>query len=329
MNKKLILSASQYGISLLKAKIKPTITFTNLFYTRRCNLSCSYCTAYKKASKKELSLKEWKDCSDILYKLGNRSISMVGGEPLIREDVIEFIKYISKKKIISSLITNAILLNNNKIKELEKAGLINLGISTQSLIPNKKEKCQNPELFDLLIKHKKNLEASALTTITNKNYKEVPEIAKFVIKKGLRFAPNMITSGKNFWFRNYCPELQFTTKEQKEGLKKTIKELIKIKKETKKIIYSEHYLKSLYLYAINPDFKWYCDAGKNYLSINDDGYVMYCQDLEPTKINYKDLDKYYPLKQNNCKNCVWPCYYDESYRIKHPIKFFKENLSEI
>ena len=325
MNKKLITAGMNYYFSLCKK----APTFANIFYTRRCNLKCDFCNVYQKVSNKELTLEEWKECSDSLYDLGNRYISIVGGEPLLRKDVTKFIKHISKKNIITSLVTNAILLDEKKINELIDAGLLNIGISTQSLIPNKKEKGQNKELFNLLLKYKKDIEITALTTITNKNYREVPEIARFIIKKGFRFAPNIVASGENFWFRNFCPELQFHTKEEQEGLKKTINKLIEIKKQTNKITYSEYYLKSLHKYAINPNFKWNCKAGKDYIAINEDGCVMFCQDLKPTNIFYKDLKKHYPLKQKLCKNCVWPCYYDESYKKSHKLKFLKDAICAV
>ena len=142
MNTKLAKSGVSYLYSILKSKFKPVPLFVNLFYTRRCNLRCHFCSTIKRPAKKELTLEEWKECSDIIYELGNRYISITGGEPLVREDLPDFIKHLSKKSRLFSVVTNGILLTEDKLKELAEAGLMHLGLSTQSLIPKRDLKSQ-------------------------------------------------------------------------------------------------------------------------------------------------------------------------------------------
>ena len=48
---------------------------------------------------------------------------------------------------------------------------------------------------------------------------------------------------------------------------------------------------------------------------------MQCQDLAPTKIHYRELKQNYPLKKPDCNNCMWPCYYEETYKRKHFLKY--------
>ena len=318
MNTRLAKSGINYLYSILKSKFKPVPLFVNLFYTRRCNLRCHFCSTIKRPAKQELSLEEWKECSDILYKLGNRFISITGGEPLIRQDLPDFIKHLSKKLVIHSIVTNGILLTEDKLKELAKSGLMHLGLSTQSLIPKKDVKSQKKEFFDLLLEYKKKygFEISALITLTNKNYKEVPDMVNYLKNKGIFVAPNIVTSGQGeWWFRSYCPDLLFDSSNIKE-LKQTINFLIK----SKNIAYSKNYLKDLYNYA-QGKLPFKCEAGSYYFSINDDGYVMQCQDLRPTNIHFTELKQNYPLNKPNCNNCMWPCYYEETYKRKHFLKY--------
>lgn len=318
MNKNIVVGGANYFGSLIKARIRPTPLFVNLFYTRRCNLRCSFCSAIKHHAKKELTLKEWKECADILYEMGNRYISISGGEPLLRDDLTDFIHHLSKKSRLHSVVTNGTLLTENKLKELSQAGLMHLGLSTQSLMPGKHVKSQNTDLFDLILKYKNryHFELSALVTITKDNVEEVPNIVEYLASKKINVAPNIVTSGKgNWWFRSNCPELLFD-KSTMPKLKKTIKKI----KTAKNILYSSQYLDSLVSYA-SGDRPLKCEAGKYYLSINDDGFVMPCQDLPPSAIHYRNLQTNYPLPNPKCDGCMWPCYYEENHNRTHPLDF--------
>ncbi|MCK4669659.1 MAG: radical SAM protein [Nanoarchaeota archaeon] len=319
-----------YVTSILKTKIKPVPISANLFYTRLCNLKCDYCGVIKKMPNKELSLEEWKECSDVLYSLGNRFISITGGEPLIRRDLPDFIKYLSKKPRLISLVTNGTLLTEEKLKEIAKAGVMSIGLSTQSFIPGAHVKSQRTELFDLLLEYQKKykFEISALITITKKNYKEVPHIVKYLSSLGVRISPNMVTSGKEdyWWFRGNCSHLQFDTKSL-PGLIKVIKYLVALKRKGK-ITYSEDYLWKL-IQQSRGDYWWPCEVGKTYLSINSDGKIMPCQDLPPSNIHYRDLKKHYPLKAPQCSGCLWPCYYDEQFKKDHFFKYIRELIKLI
>ena len=58
--------------------------------TDRCNLRCRYC--YHKEELKEIddvSLDEWKNRFKDYYKMGIRKVGLIGGEPVLRYDVIK------------------------------------------------------------------------------------------------------------------------------------------------------------------------------------------------------------------------------------------------
>ncbi|KKT74725.1 MAG: Radical SAM domain protein [Microgenomates group bacterium GW2011_GWA2_44_7] len=236
MNTKIIKGGLSYFNSLIQSKHRPIPLYVNIFYTRRCNLRCDFCAAIKNPAKTGLTLDQWKECSDILFSLGNRFISITGGEPIIRRDLPAFINYLSKKSRLHSVISNGRLLNEDRLRELAEAGLMHLGVSTQSLIPGKHVKSQNRELFEMILKYKKKyrFEVSALITLTSDNVEEVPDIVRFLGQKGINVAPNIVTSGQgSWWFRNYCPTLQFN-KTNFHKLKKTIDYLSR----AKNVIYS-------------------------------------------------------------------------------------------
>jgi radical SAM protein with 4Fe4S-binding SPASM domain len=90
--------------------------------TKACNLKCPHC--YVNAGKKlkdELSLEEIKSVIDQLASLKVFSIFFTGGEPFLRKDIVEILKYTDKKGIGIAISTNASVLNKEileKIKDL-------------------------------------------------------------------------------------------------------------------------------------------------------------------------------------------------------------------
>lgn len=92
----------------------------NLEITYRCNLKCHFCYLYNTGNlnKKipELSLSEIKKFVDTLTH--NIEFYITGGEPFIRDDCIEIIKYIKGKGFGCGVNTNGTLLTHKKIEEL-------------------------------------------------------------------------------------------------------------------------------------------------------------------------------------------------------------------
>lgn len=88
--------------------------------TERCNLRCKGCYSHaikddKKIIQEELSIQDYKKIFDEASELGISLITLVGGEPLLRNDLIELAT--SYKNIIFSVYTNGILMTN-RFKEI-------------------------------------------------------------------------------------------------------------------------------------------------------------------------------------------------------------------
>src|SRR3990170_9127229 len=115
----------------------PRILFTNapmdaqLIITRRCNLSCGYCSEYDITSE-PVPLEDLKRRIDSLHRLGAANITLLGGEPLMHPDVAEIVAYAGRKSN-TSVVSNGFLLRNGVIEELNNAGLNNLTVSIYTL----------------------------------------------------------------------------------------------------------------------------------------------------------------------------------------------------
>lgn len=99
-------------------------------------MNCKYCFRTKNI----FSLnKKWKEAIDIIADSGLIDyFNIAGGEPTInKKQLLEILKYISSKKIKSSIITNGIILSEDKLFLDEILNYVDtLGISVDSLDEN-------------------------------------------------------------------------------------------------------------------------------------------------------------------------------------------------
>jgi radical SAM protein with 4Fe4S-binding SPASM domain len=95
----------------------------------KCNLKCSHCYFYPHSGKEDLSLDEIRKLSDELERLGVFSIALGGGEPLLREDIVEIVKQFCNKNLFVTLATNGTMLSESLAEELWKVGLRSIQFS--------------------------------------------------------------------------------------------------------------------------------------------------------------------------------------------------------
>jgi len=102
-----------------------------LIVTRRCNLSCGYCSEYDKTSEM-IPLDVLKRRMDVLHRLGVVNIALLGGEPLLHPDLPEIVAYGSRRAQVS-ITTNGFLLTESLIRRLNAAGLANMEVSVDAV----------------------------------------------------------------------------------------------------------------------------------------------------------------------------------------------------
>jgi MoaA/NifB/PqqE/SkfB family radical SAM enzyme len=102
---------------------------------RRCNLSCTYCNEFDSYSK-PVPVEEMFARIDRLASFGTTIITMSGGEPLLHPDLDKIIRRVRSRGILAGLITNGYLLNVERIKQLNRAGLDHLQISIDNVQPD-------------------------------------------------------------------------------------------------------------------------------------------------------------------------------------------------
>jgi radical SAM protein with 4Fe4S-binding SPASM domain len=167
----------------------------DLALTYRCNNDCFHCYTGGPRQTKELSTDTWMTIIDTIDSLDVGSIVFTGGEPLLRDDLVELVTH--SRNLVTGLITNGRLLSKDMVSSLEQAELDHMQITIEGLkeIHNKMV-CANA--WDETVTGIRNALESSIYTLTNTtlttwNVHEVPQLLEMLADMGLeRFALNSI-----------------------------------------------------------------------------------------------------------------------------------------
>lgn len=102
--------------SLVKARLrKKNIPFMVEFQlTKACNLKCEYCYAeLETLTDKDYTFDQWKGIFDEFYSMGMRVARLLGGEPTIRKDLGDIIRYLKSKDVFIEIATNGMMLDKH------------------------------------------------------------------------------------------------------------------------------------------------------------------------------------------------------------------------
>ena len=140
------------GKTLIKSpalSLKNGILKVMIGLTYECQCNCEYCCAglHSKEREKELTTEEIKFFVDNIsrFPFVGVLVSFFGGEPLIREDVFDLIKYTTKRGLFTEVETNGILLSLENVKRLKQAGLHHLFVRMEHTNPEFHDKISSFE----------------------------------------------------------------------------------------------------------------------------------------------------------------------------------------
>ncbi len=329
---------------LLKTKIyrrfnRQTVPYKiNLHITYSCNLRCRTCFIWNKYNddpslkKKELNTNQWKT---FFEKLGERIywLSISGGEPFLRDDIVEIISSINMKNLcIFSINTNGQLSEKiydtmrNVLNILPKNVKVFLAVSllglenTHNFISGKKNTSETSnrtykKLKSLQAKHK-NFHLERELVVNKHNLDEIPEIVDKLNKDKIPFT--LTFAQESEYYGNVGKDVNFSPQERKRiaGMLKNMniyvyqKEDI-VRKVFKKIainFFERGKIPKCYSswssIRIDPYGNVYPCIMKNEIIGNVVGNSM---DIEKTILNSKNIQKIQSeIKSGKC-SCWTPC----------------------
>jgi MoaA/NifB/PqqE/SkfB family radical SAM enzyme len=124
---------------------QPIPYYMDIAVTNRCQCQCIHCYSYnqREDKRRELTISEIKAFLDQARRLGAFIASFTGGEPLLREDITEIIRYAHDLGFMTRLNTNALLLDRKMASQLKNAGLHQCAVSLDDADPKIHDRLRN------------------------------------------------------------------------------------------------------------------------------------------------------------------------------------------
>ncbi|MGE4299220.1 MAG: 12,18-didecarboxysiroheme deacetylase [Desulfovibrionaceae bacterium] len=167
------------------AKDKKPVVVWNM--TQRCNLKCVHCYAHAldEKGKDQINTDQAKTMIDDLAAYGAPVMLFSGGEPLVRQDLVELAKHARAKGMRAVISTNGTLITQEKAKELRDVGLSYVGISLDGAEEVHDKFRGVPGSYKKALKAVENCKAEGLKvglrfTINKRNAQEVPHLFQLI-----------------------------------------------------------------------------------------------------------------------------------------------------
>ena len=268
--------------------------------TYQCNHQCLFCScpwegeavgAPKYEKGKELHFEDWKKVLDKLYLLGVKTITISGGEALLKDYLIDLLEYIRSQNLYNKdesivLISNGYLMNETFLKAFKKYN-VHLSLSLPGLQTFERlTGVDNASgvLHWLREAKKMGITTTVNVTVTNINYHELYETVANGLLAGAdtvllnRFLPG----GRGL---SYMEELTLT-QEQLNGMLDTTEEILQLSNRIGSVgtefplcvIHDTGKYKQLRIGSL-------CAAAKSFFVIDPAGWVRACNH-SPRKVGH-------------------------------------------
>jgi MoaA/NifB/PqqE/SkfB family radical SAM enzyme len=106
--------------------------------SNRCNLTCSFCSFWERPAPRsdEMSVDDFQVIADKLAEAGALVVSLEGGEPLLRPDIVEIVRAFARHHH-PILFTNGWRVTQDLARALWAAGLTEIGVSIDYATPQR------------------------------------------------------------------------------------------------------------------------------------------------------------------------------------------------
>jgi MoaA/NifB/PqqE/SkfB family radical SAM enzyme len=273
--------------------------------TRRCNLACEYCNEYDDFSKpvpKEVMIQR----IDHLAELGTSIISFSGGEPLLHPDLDELIARIRYHGRLAGMITNGFLLNVERIRRLNDAGLDHMQISIDNVQPDKVSKKSlktlDPRLVMLSQHALFHVNINSVVGGGIRKPSDAAEVAHRAVQLGFTSTVGII--------HDHEGQLQPLSEEEQSVF-------LQVRDMGKKNYARLNYFQDNIARGVEND--WKCRAGARYLYVCEDGLVHYCSQqrgypaIPLEKYTVDDIRREFVTVKGCAPKCTIACVHYTSY----------------
>ena len=161
--------------------------------TLKCNLKCAHCyiNAKETNSVEELSTDAAKMLIHQITEVSKPLLILSGGEPLLRDDIYEIIKYGADRGLKMGMGSNGMLITEEVARKLKDAGMWTVAISLDSSYPERHDQfrgvegCWQKALNAIKVLKKVGIEVQVNCTVTHQNYDEIEQIMELAESLGV------------------------------------------------------------------------------------------------------------------------------------------------
>jgi radical SAM protein with 4Fe4S-binding SPASM domain len=268
--------------------------------TKRCNLNCDHC--YLDADFRggvrtdELGTEECFRVIDQIAEVNpNAFLILTGGEPLLRPDIYEIVRYAADKKFMVVLGTNGTMINHTVAKKIKEAGAHGVGISIDSMDAIKHNKFRgvdqawenSTKAFEIL--NEVGVDFLIQMSVSEMNYKEIPDV--------VAYAESIGAIAFNLYFLVCTGRGQGNTDISNAAYEEALKTLYKLQMDYKGRLMINSKCAPQYkrvVYENDPEsvyqrtYSGGCPAGTHYGRISPEGDLTPCPFIAESVGNLKD-----------------------------------------
>jgi radical SAM protein with 4Fe4S-binding SPASM domain len=270
--------------------------------TGACNLRCIHCHAVSgEADSSELTTDEGKKLIDMLAAVSEfRTLIYTGGEPLVRPDIFELLRYSQQAGLANIIATNGTLIDEEMAFKLKDHGVICNAISIDAADRQTHDAIRNkPGAFDLALRaieatKKAGILLQINTTAMEYNMPHLPELIDFADNcgAGIMLMYQLVAVGRG-------EKIEKAT--LKKSANKYLSELIAEKQKTAKAIIEpvagpqywpylleKNGIRDGKLLQLAGNFFHGCAAGRGFVYIKANGDVWPCPFVEVNAGNIRE-----------------------------------------
>jgi len=191
------------GLRLFQFKKRQITTQHKLKYlmwecTVRCNLSCSFCgngSCRKDTMLTDMPLYDFlKAFDEIAPQLDPQETRVVltGGEPLLRTDLEECGRELSKRGFKWGIITNALILEKQRLTQLMRSGMSFITVNLDGVEEAHNKLRGNEHSFEHAVKaiellaHEEDVKLKVSTCVSNQGYEDLCHLKDLLLKLGVK-----------------------------------------------------------------------------------------------------------------------------------------------
>ena len=290
------------GFKYYRNKLQGRPLSVNLEITKKCNAKCDFCDYWKTKQENVID-----DYGPIVKKIDPVMVTLTGGEPLLRKDILNIVTGIRKAvpAVYIAMISNGSLMTLERAQQLHDTGVNQIAFSVDFL-DNRHDKSRGiPGLWKHLSELIPQVAKIGFDSvqmnwiIMEENFDQVEKAAELCKQWGINISYTSYSDLKNM------NDSHFLSEPKMKELPQVIENLKSFKRKNKTVRSSDYYLDHIPEYYKGHQIP-NCPAGLKWIQITPEGWFKPCSEL-PAITFWENYDHKTSFKKQDCTLCWYGC----------------------